>query len=92
MSLHESIRIQYNMITEIHLNIILRNKETKFLSTNLYISRYGTRNRLFCIKIILWKCAVCFSKRPKNSVQRPPPPATHPKKSNTVSFHYKNPF
>jgi len=47
LSLHESIRIEYNMFTAIHLNIILRNKETKFLSTNLYISRYGTRNRPF---------------------------------------------
>ena len=30
----ESIRIEYNMFTDIHLNI-LRNKDTKFLSTNI---------------------------------------------------------
>jgi hypothetical protein len=47
LSLHESIRIEYNLFTETHFNIILINKETKFLSTNLHISRYGTSNRLF---------------------------------------------
>ena len=78
------------LLRSILISFYVTNKRTKFLSTNIYISRYGTSNRLFLHKNNFMEMRNFYcSKRPKNSVQRPPFP---PKKSNTVIFHYKNHF
>jgi hypothetical protein len=58
----------------------LRSKQTEFLSTNPYILRYGRVIVFFLHKNNFMEVRnFCCSKRPNDSVQRPPPKKQHSK-------------